>query len=104
MISSYSFVDQTARACFIIVECFILSKRLSRSLQRSTILSERTCVGVFMGMLEGGRPSGRTRCDHEDVDGWTQTLKYKLSRVMQAFRAECVRERIVRDPGSAHLL
>ena len=59
---------------------------------------------MFMGMLEGGRPSGRTRCDHEDVDGWTQTLKYKLSRVMQAFRAECVRERIVRDPGSAHLL
>ena len=28
----------------------------------------------------------------------------RVSRVMQAFRAECVRERIIRDPASAHLL
>ena len=34
---------------------------------------------------------------------WTQKA-LRVSRVMQAFRAECVRERIVRDPGSAHLL
>ena len=34
---------------------------------------------------------------------WTQKA-LQVSRVMQAFKAECVRERIVRDPGSAHLL
>ena len=34
---------------------------------------------------------------------WTQKA-LQFSRVMQAFRAECVRMRIVRDPGSAHLL
>ena len=28
----------------------------------------------------------------------------KVSRVMQAFRSECVRERILRDPGSASYL
>ena len=33
---------------------------------------------------------------------WTQKLKF--SRVMQAFRAECVRERILRDPESAKFL
>ena len=37
------------------------------------------------------------------VKQWTQKA-LKVSRVMQAFRAECVRERILRDPGSAHLL
>ena len=34
---------------------------------------------------------------------WTQKALL-VSRVMQAFRAECVRERILRDPSSAHLL
>ena len=34
---------------------------------------------------------------------WTQKA-LRVSRVMQAFKAECVRERIIRDPGSAHLL
>ena len=34
---------------------------------------------------------------------WTQKA-LKCSLVMQAFRAEAVGERILRDPGSAHLL
>ena len=34
---------------------------------------------------------------------WTQKA-LKVSRVMQAFRAECVRERIIRDPRSAEYL
>ena len=34
---------------------------------------------------------------------WTQKA-LKCSRVIQAFRSEAVTERILRDPGSAHLL
>ena len=40
---------------------------------------------------------------HSPPQRWTQKA-LKCSRVIQAFRAEAVTERILRDPGSAQLL
>ena len=45
----------------------------------------------------------RRSANGDIVKRWTQQA-LKCSRVIQAFRAECVTERILRDPGSAHLL
>ena len=52
-----------------------------------------------------GKDTKHTRRDASGAitKQWTQKA-LKWSRVMQAFRSECVRERIVRDPGSKHLL
>ena len=53
-------------------------------------------------------PTGKGRTHHKrDASGavvksWTQILT--CSRVMQAFRSECVRERIIRDPASEKYL
>ena len=52
-----------------------------------------------------GKRTEHTRRDASGavVKRWTQKALSK-SRVMQAFMSEAVRERILRDPGSAHLL
>ena len=52
-----------------------------------------------------GKATKHTRRDKDGaiIKEWTQKA-LKVSRIMQAFRAECVREKIVRDPASAHLL
>ena len=51
-----------------------------------------------------GKARTHVRRDANGVEKkrWTQTLK--VSRVMQAMRSECVRERILRDPDSAPFL
>ena len=45
----------------------------------------------------------RRNASGDIVKQWTQKA-LKVSRVMQAFRAECVKERIIRDPKSAPFL
>jgi hypothetical protein len=45
----------------------------------------------------------KRNCDGVVIKEWTQRA-LKTSRVMQAFRAECVRERILREPASATYL
>ena len=52
-----------------------------------------------------GKATKHTRRDASGAitKEWTQKA-LKVSRVMQAFRAECVRERILRDPDSAKYL
>ena len=51
-----------------------------------------------------GKARLRKRCGADGVQKEHRMKALKVSRVMQAFRAECVRERILRDPKSAPYL
>ena len=58
---------------------------------------------VARNKIDGKARTHERRDKHGIVKrSWKQTLK--TSRVMQAFRLECVRERILRDPASAPFL
>jgi len=59
---------------------------------------------VSRNKIDGkARKHTRRGSDGEVLKTWTQQA-LKVSRVMQAFRSDCVRERILRDPSSTKFL